>query len=243
MRAPCRRCSSGSTSKADEPSSVRPIRVAPPLAKRSASATSVLPTPPCPTMATLRIFRRVVSSASWPPVAGVEMIGAPSSVRNSSTSSIVVDCVAMSGAEAARREHAALPVVLVPDARDEPVDQADVAVDDARLHRVDGVAADHARRPRDLDARELRGVRAQSASGEMPMPGAMTPPDVLALARVDAVEGGRGAEVDHDHRARVALVGGDRVDDAVGADLARVVVEDRHAGLDPGPDEQRLAPK
>src|SRR5258705_2404338 len=66
-----RRCSSGSTSKADEPSSVRPMRVAPPLAKRSASATSVFPTPPCPTMATLRIF--VGSSAGiLSSVAGVD---------------------------------------------------------------------------------------------------------------------------------------------------------------------------
>ena len=37
------------------------------------------------------------------------------------------------------------------------------------------------------------------------------------------------------------LVRGDRVDDAIGADLARVLVEDRHAGLDAGPDDERRA--
>ena len=36
-----------------------------------------------------------------------------------------------------------------------------------------------------------------------------------------------------------ARVGRDRVDEAVGADLARVVGADRHAELDPGPDEQQ----
>src|SRR4029077_8482671 len=51
-----RRCSSGSMSNDDEPSSVRPMRVAAPAANSIASATSVLPTPPCPTMATLRIL-------------------------------------------------------------------------------------------------------------------------------------------------------------------------------------------
>ena len=37
-----------------------------------------------------------------------------------------------------------------------------------------------------------------------------------------------------------ALVGGDRVDEAVGPDLQRVLDPDRHPGLDPGPDRQAL---
>ena len=37
-----------------------------------------------------------------------------------------------------------------------------------------------------------------------------------------------------------ALVGGDRVDEAVGADLERVVDPDRHPGLHPGADRQAL---
>src|SRR5437870_13559463 len=49
-----RRCSSGSVSKADVPSSIRPNRVAAPPVKSSASATVVFPAPPCPTTATLR---------------------------------------------------------------------------------------------------------------------------------------------------------------------------------------------
>ena len=53
------------------------------------------------------------------------------------------------------------------------------------------------------------------------------PAEVFAL-RADAVEGCRRAEVDDDARPVDALVGGDRVDDAVGADLTRVLVEDRH---------------
>src|SRR5947207_3015854 len=51
-----RRCSSGSVSKADDPSSIRPSRVDAPPAKRSASATVVFPAPPCPATATLRSF-------------------------------------------------------------------------------------------------------------------------------------------------------------------------------------------
>ena len=63
---------------------------------------------------------------------------------------------------------------------------------------------------------------------------------VLALGG-DRVEGDRGAEV-HD-RARPAepLVGGDRVDEPVGAELVRVVDPDRHPGLDARADDQAAA--
>src|SRR5262245_25806083 len=124
-------------SKEEEPSSVRPMRVAPPLAKRSASAVSVFPTPPCPTMAPLRIL--VGSSAGiLSSVAGVDD---PEPVQRQE----FVDRLDRRGgrgderAEAARRDHASAAVVLVPDARDEAVDEAGVAVDDARLDRMDGV--------------------------------------------------------------------------------------------------------
>src|SRR5262245_27603829 len=59
-----RRCSSGSVSNWELPSSTRPIRVVAPAANRSASATVVLPVPPCPTMATFRSF--ATSSAAIP---------------------------------------------------------------------------------------------------------------------------------------------------------------------------------
>src|SRR5687767_10854553 len=50
------RCSSGSWSQTVEPSSTRPIRLIAPARCKSASARVVLPAPPWPTSATLRIF-------------------------------------------------------------------------------------------------------------------------------------------------------------------------------------------
>ena len=71
------------------------------------------------------------------------------------------------------------------------------------------------------------------------MPGHQRAAEVLALAR-DDVEGGRGAEV-HAHRlAAEALPDRDRVDEPVGADLARVVVADRHAGARARADHEHL---
>src|SRR5688572_4518239 len=132
-----RRCSSGSTSKPDEPSSVRPIRVFAPLANRSASATRVFPTPPCPMMATFRIF--VGSSAGiLSSVAGVDD---PEPVQRQE----LVDRLDRRRrrgdemAEAARREHPGIAVVLLPDARHEAVDETGVPVDDARLDGMDRV--------------------------------------------------------------------------------------------------------
>src|SRR5262249_55895290 len=61
---------------------------------------------------------------------------------------------------------------------------------------------------------------------------------VLA-ARRHHVERGGGAEVHDDAPLAQLLVRGDRVDDAVGADLARVLVKDRHPRLDPRPDDER----
>ena len=76
---------------------------------------------------------------------------------------------------------------------------------------------------RDVDAREDRAAQ------------------VLALGG-DAVEGGGGAEVDGDHRRAHELEGGDRVHDAVGADLARVLVADRACPVRmPGPDHEGRA--
>src|SRR3990172_1552805 len=59
-----RRFSSGSVSNSDEPSSTRPRRLVAPAAKRRASATIVLPVPPCPTTATFRILA-TSSAAIW----------------------------------------------------------------------------------------------------------------------------------------------------------------------------------
>ena len=91
----------------------------------------------------------------------------------------------------------------------------------------------------DRRARRRRGrscgsfaPRAVSASSEISTPGRDDAAEVLALGRDDVVVH-RGAEVDRDARRRRArVVGGDRVHEPVGADLARVVDADRH----PGPD-------
>ena len=63
------------------------------------------------------------------------------------------------------------------------------------------------------------------------------PAEVLALGR-DRVEVDAGAEVDDDAGPAEALIGGDGVDETVGADLERIVDPDRHPGLDPGTDRE-----
>ena len=74
------------------------------------------------------------------------------------------------------------------------------------------------------------------------MPGKMAPPRYSPLRR-DRLERGGGAEVDDDRRPAEQVEGGDGVGDAVGADLLRVVVEDRHAGPDAGLDDDAGCPK
>src|SRR5687767_10232223 len=94
------------------------------------------------------------------------------------------------------------------------VDEARVAVDDAALHRVDGVPPHHARGERELDAVEARGAGEERFGADLDA-GADDPAEVFAL-RGDAIEGRRRAEVDAHHRVAGARprVGGDRVDDA-----------------------------
>jgi hypothetical protein len=62
---------------------------------------------------------------------------------------------------------------------------------------------------------------------------------ILARRRYGAEGGGR-TEINGYTRAAVRLVGGHRVDDEVGAHLARVVGQDGHAGLDARPYHQSL---
>ncbi len=71
------------------------------------------------------------------------------------------------------------------------------------------------------------------------MPVISAPPR-YSPSRGDDIEGGRRAEVDAHCGAAEALADGDRVDEPVGADLARVVVADRHARLRPRPDRVHL---
>src|SRR2546425_540444 len=135
-----RRCSSGSVSKADVPSSVRPSRVAAPAANSSASATVVFPAPPWPTMATSRSLPTSLATSS---------AGIPSSVTFVDNAQAVEGEELVDGLDAGRfgrdergepagGEHARARIVLVADALDEPVDERGGAVDHARLDGVHG---------------------------------------------------------------------------------------------------------
>ena len=78
-----------------------------------------------------------------------------------------------------------------------------------------------------LDLGQLGGPLVQGVDRDL---GSRRDDPAQVLARGgDRVVGDRGAEVDHDARVADPLVGGHRVDEPVGADLARVVDPDRHA--------------
>ncbi len=117
------------------------------------------------------------------------------------------------------------------------VDLRGEPVDGAGLDRLGRVLADHAARLDQLDAEQRGGAAVQRVEADLDA-GKDRAAEVLALGR-DRFERRRGAEVDDDRRAAVEVEGGDRVGDAVGADLLRVVVEDRHAGLHARLDDDR----
>ena len=85
-----------------------------------------------------------------------------------------------------------------------------------------------------------RAARVVSASIEISMPGVMMPPR-YSPALGDRVVGDRGAEVHHHAGILAAVVAGDRVHEPVGAQLTRVVEQDRHSGLGARTHDQRLA--
>ena len=87
-----------------------------------------------------------------------------------------------------------------------------------------------------LDARQLRRALEKRLQRDADA-GRDGAADVVALAG-DGVEHRRRAEVDDDERRAVQLDGGDGVDDAVGADVARAVVEDADAGPHARVDDQ-----
>ena len=89
------------------------------------------------------------------------------------------------------------------------------------------------RRCRGLDLRQTRRSGRKRAGAER-----QTRRDDAAdkgSARVDGLDIGRRAQVDHDARRAVDGTGRHGVGDAVGADLGRVVVVDGHAGLEARP--------
>src|SRR5262249_33555753 len=135
-----RRCSSASVSNADEPSSTWPRRVAAPAANSSASATLVLPGPPCPTMTTVRSL--ATSSAdiasSVASVDDAEAVEGEKFVDGLDGGRMRCD----EAREPPSGEHARLRILLRPDAADEPVDQGRVSVRDAGLDGVDRRPAD-----------------------------------------------------------------------------------------------------
>jgi len=90
----------------------------------------------------------------------------------------------------------------------------------------------------EVDAGDPGGALDQGAERDL-QAGADRAAEILAVGG-DGVDVDPGAEVDHHAGLAEALVGGDRVDQAVGADLERVVDPDRHPALHAGADGQAL---
>ena len=80
--------------------------------------------------------------------------------------------------------------------------------------------------------RVMRAARSISARQRDLEAGADRAAEVFAVGG-DDVDVDAGTEVDDDAGPSEALVGGDRVDEPVGADLERIVDPDRHPGLQP----------
>ena len=163
-------------------------------------------------------------------------------MRYGSTTAIVLEC----GATSSARPPVATTGASTPSspriAVTMPSTWPGEAVDDAGLEPADGRLPDHARRLDVVDLDEPRRTREERLHRGLDSRREHAA-DVLARRR-DDVEVRRGAEVDDDHGSAVALLRGDRVDDPVGTDLARVVVADRDPGLDARPDDEdrRLRP-
>ena len=129
--------------------------------------------------------------------------------------------------QAAGRDTRALAAELGAHARDDAVDLAGEAVDDAALKRVHGVAPDHGRRARRGRPREPRGAAEERLHRDLDA-GREHAADVLARAETASkfVDVPKSTAM---HGAADERERGDGVDDAVGPDLARVVHQDRHA--------------
>ena len=118
------------------------------------------------------------------------------------------------------------------------VDHAEISVVETGLHAADGVGADDAGGLANFDAGQAGGASEERFGGDADT-WTDDAADVFAFGG-DAVERGGGAEVDGDAGASVFFESGDGVDDAVGANFRRVVVEDGHAGFYAGLDEKGL---
>ena len=116
---------------------------------------------------------------------------------------------------------------LAPDPLEQAGGERLVAEDRARLHGDDRVAADRPIRGAQLDPRQLGGPRRERLEAELE-PGRDGAADVGAVGG-HAVERRRRPEVDDDRRRAVQPRGGQRVDQPVGADVARPVDPDRRS--------------
>ena len=162
----------------------------------------------------------------------------PFRVSRSSTSSIVSvkGTIAEARPPVARKRGLAQ---LVFDPPRDAVDQPGEAEDEAGAGSRPGWSG---RSPSRGSPRSMRGIRAArsiSAVSEISRPGPIAPPRYSPSAETAS----KLIPVPKSTTTQAlaeAVVGGDRVDQAVGADLERVVDPDRHPGLHAGPDQQAL---
>src|SRR3954453_10278061 len=126
-------------------------------------------------------------------------------------------------------------------AADDPVDLARIAVDDAVADRVARALADEGLGRDELDPRQARRPRGERLERDLDARGDERA-EQRAIARDDVV-GDRRAEVDDDAGVLHPLVGRDRVDEPVGAELARIVDPDRHPRPPPRADDEQFAPE
>ena len=119
------------------------------------------------------------------------------------------------------------------------VDQAGESEHRTGLHALDGVLADHRPRPGELDPAQRRRARGRRIRGHLDA-GSDCPTEEFTLGR-DHVDTDRRAEVHHDGGGLELGVGGQAVDDPVGADLFGIVDQQRDPGAHAGLDRARAA--
>ena len=127
------------------------------------------------------------------------------------------------------------------DALDETLDQPDIAPEYAGLHGWHGAPPDHGWRAPDPDTRQLRRRHVERPQRQIDAGRNHT--TAVVAQPIDDVEGSRRAKVEDDQWRLVAVLRGDRVGDAIGADLLL-----RHVNIDTDAekairtaDHQRLA--
>ena len=135
-------------------------------------------------------------------------------------------------------DHRRVLAQLLPQPPDDPLDLPGEPVGDAAADGLDGRLADQRPRLQELHLGELGRPLVERVERDL-RTGGDDAAQVLAVVR-DRVVGDGGAEVHDDAGAAEPREGGDGVDEAVGADLARVVDPDRHSGADRGPDVEHL---